>query len=200
MYGPHKDRQPVCFEALADERPSPLSIDNAKVPMRVATGIMVQGNVPNLAFGFRHSGLHLWPVVSAGSVPRTRIPRSIPSTTCAVASAVGAWPDKSAGRKATAATERKQHKHNIHVDQNDPAVMRLALANSRNATEPYAAMGDVCDKPHADNPIPAVHGSPPAYRPQTDYGPPPEYGPPPRPYASPSYRIPYAAAPARPNM
>jgi hypothetical protein len=45
-----------------------------------------------------------------------------------------------------------------------------------------------------------VHGSPPAYRPQTDYGPPPEYGPPPRPYASPSYRIPYAAAPARPNM
>jgi len=47
---------------------------------------------------------------------------------------------------------------------------------------------------------PPVHGSPPAYGPQTDYGPPPEYGPPPRPYASPSYRIPYAAAPARPNM
>ena len=44
--------------------------------------------------------------------------------------------------KATAATERKQHKLDIHVDQNDPAVMRLALANSRNATEPYAAMGD----------------------------------------------------------
>ena len=32
--------------------------------------------------------------------------------------------------KATAATERKQHKLDIHVDQNDPAVMRLALANS----------------------------------------------------------------------
>jgi hypothetical protein len=60
--------------------------------------------------------------------------------------------------KATAATERKQHKLDIHVDQNDPAVMRLALANSRNATEPYAAMGDVCDKPHADNPIPAAAG------------------------------------------
>src|SRR6266481_2976226 len=28
---------------------------------------------------FGHSGLYLWPVVSAGSVPRTRIPPSIPS-------------------------------------------------------------------------------------------------------------------------
>jgi len=45
---------------------------------------------------------------------------------------------------------------------------------------------------------PPVHGSPPAYGPQTDYG--PEYGPPPRPYGSPSYRIPYTAALARPNM
>ena len=47
---------------------------------------------------------------------------------------------------------------------------------------------------------PPAHRSPPAYGPRTDYGSPPEYGPPPRPYASPSYRIPYATAPARPNM
>jgi len=42
---------------------------------------------------------------------------------------------------------------------------------------------------------PPAHRSPPAYGPRTDYGSPPEYGPPPRPYASSSYRIPYAAAP-----
>jgi len=44
-------------------------------------------------------------------------------------------------RKA-AASEKKQHKLAIHVDQNDPAVMRLALANSRNATEGFAAVGE----------------------------------------------------------
>src|SRR5215469_9204416 len=46
------------------------------------------------------------------------------------------------GRKTAAATERKQHKLAIHVDQNDPAVMRLALGNSRNAHELYASMGE----------------------------------------------------------
>jgi intracellular sulfur oxidation DsrE/DsrF family protein len=46
------------------------------------------------------------------------------------------------GRKAAAATERKQHKLAIHVDQNDAAVMRLALNNARNAHELYAAAGD----------------------------------------------------------
>jgi uncharacterized protein len=48
------------------------------------------------------------------------------------------------GRKAAAAAgdEKKQHKLAIHVDQNDPAVMRLALGNARNAHELYASMGD----------------------------------------------------------
>jgi intracellular sulfur oxidation DsrE/DsrF family protein len=46
------------------------------------------------------------------------------------------------GRKVAAAAEKKQHKLVIHVDQNDPAVMRLALGNSRNAYELYQAMGD----------------------------------------------------------
>jgi intracellular sulfur oxidation DsrE/DsrF family protein len=46
------------------------------------------------------------------------------------------------GRKAAAAVERKQHKLAIHVDQNDPAVMRLALGNTRNAHEVFASMGD----------------------------------------------------------
>ena len=46
------------------------------------------------------------------------------------------------GRKAAAAVEKKQHKLVIHVDQNDPAVMRLALGNSRNCHELYTAMGD----------------------------------------------------------
>jgi uncharacterized protein len=46
------------------------------------------------------------------------------------------------GRKAGAATEKKQHKLAIHVDQNDPAVMRLALGNTRNAYELYASMGE----------------------------------------------------------
>ena len=45
-------------------------------------------------------------------------------------------------RTAAAANERKQHKLAIHVDQNDPAVMRLALGNARNAFELYASMGE----------------------------------------------------------
>jgi intracellular sulfur oxidation DsrE/DsrF family protein len=46
------------------------------------------------------------------------------------------------GRKAAAAPEKKQHKLAIHVDQNDPAVMRLALGNARNTQELYAAAGE----------------------------------------------------------
>jgi uncharacterized protein len=48
------------------------------------------------------------------------------------------------GRKAAAAAkdEKKRHKVAIHVDQNDPAVMRLALGNARNTHEIYTAMGD----------------------------------------------------------
>jgi uncharacterized protein len=46
------------------------------------------------------------------------------------------------GRKMAAAPERKQHKLAIHVDQNDAAVMRLALANARNTHELYTSMDD----------------------------------------------------------
>ena len=45
-------------------------------------------------------------------------------------------------RTAAAANEKKQHKLAIHVDQNDAAVMRLALNNARNAFELYASMGE----------------------------------------------------------
>ena len=45
------------------------------------------------------------------------------------------------GRKA-AAEDKKQHKLTLHVDQNDPAVMRLALGNSRNAHELYQSLGE----------------------------------------------------------
>jgi intracellular sulfur oxidation DsrE/DsrF family protein len=45
-------------------------------------------------------------------------------------------------RKAAAAPERKHHKLAIHVDQNDPAVMRLALGNARNTHELFVAAGD----------------------------------------------------------
>jgi uncharacterized protein len=48
-------------------------------------------------------------------------------------------------RKAAATPEKKQHKLAIHVDQNDPAVMRLALNNSRNCHELYTAMGEEID-------------------------------------------------------
>ncbi len=51
------------------------------------------------------------------------------------------------GRKAAAepsekSPEKKQHKLAIHVDQNDAAVMRVALGNARNAHEFYATAGD----------------------------------------------------------
>ncbi len=46
------------------------------------------------------------------------------------------------GRKAAAAPEKKGHKLAIHVDQNDPAVMRLALGNARNTHELYVAAGE----------------------------------------------------------
>jgi hypothetical protein len=45
-------------------------------------------------------------------------------------------------RRTAAADEKKQHKLAIHVDQNEPAVMRLALNNARNAYELYASMGE----------------------------------------------------------
>src|SRR5262249_32338292 len=51
--------------------------------------------------------------------------------------------------------------------------------------------------PDPGTPPPAPGLPPPPYAPQTDYVP-PKYGPPPRPYATAPYRIPYAAAPARP--
>jgi uncharacterized protein len=47
-------------------------------------------------------------------------------------------------RKAAAATEKRLHKLAIHVDQNDPAVMRLALGNSRNVHELYTSLGEEC--------------------------------------------------------
>jgi uncharacterized protein len=46
------------------------------------------------------------------------------------------------GRKAAAAPEKKQHKLAIHVDQNDAAVMRLALGNARNTHEVFTSAGD----------------------------------------------------------
>jgi uncharacterized protein len=46
------------------------------------------------------------------------------------------------GRKAAAAPDKKQHKLAIHVDQNDAAVMRLALGNARNTHEAFTSMGD----------------------------------------------------------
>jgi intracellular sulfur oxidation DsrE/DsrF family protein len=46
------------------------------------------------------------------------------------------------GRKAAAATEKKQHKLAIHVDQNDPAIMRIGLGNARNVQELYASIGE----------------------------------------------------------
>jgi uncharacterized protein len=49
------------------------------------------------------------------------------------------------GRKASAAGEKKIHKMAIHVDQNDPAVMRLALGNSRNAHDLFTAQGDLLE-------------------------------------------------------
>jgi len=47
------------------------------------------------------------------------------------------------GRKAEAAEgAKKVHKLVLHVDQNDPAVMRLALGNSRNCNDYYKEQGE----------------------------------------------------------
>lgn len=46
------------------------------------------------------------------------------------------------GRKASAEGEKKPHKLTLHVDQNDPAVMRLALGNSRNYYDHYQEHGE----------------------------------------------------------
>jgi len=46
------------------------------------------------------------------------------------------------GRRAAAAGEKKTHKMVIHVDQNDPDIMKLALGNTRNANELFTANGD----------------------------------------------------------
>ncbi len=45
-------------------------------------------------------------------------------------------------RKAAAGSEKKTHKMVVHVDQNDPDVMRLALGNTRNAHSLFTAHGD----------------------------------------------------------
>ena len=47
-----------------------------------------------------------------------------------------------AGRRATAEGEKKLHRLALHVDQNDPAVMKLALNNARNAYDLYHARGE----------------------------------------------------------
>ena len=49
------------------------------------------------------------------------------------------------GRKAHAAEEKKIHKMAVHVDQNDPAIMRLALGNSRNAHDLFTSRGDLLE-------------------------------------------------------
>jgi uncharacterized protein len=47
------------------------------------------------------------------------------------------------GRKAAAAEgNKKTHKLTLHVDQNDPAVMRLALGNSRNYYDYHQEHGE----------------------------------------------------------
>jgi intracellular sulfur oxidation DsrE/DsrF family protein len=46
------------------------------------------------------------------------------------------------GRKAAAAIEKTQHKLAIHVDQNDPAIYRMALGNARNVQELYTSIGE----------------------------------------------------------
>lgn len=45
-------------------------------------------------------------------------------------------------RKSAAADEKKAHQLAIHVDQNDAAVMKLALNNARNAHELYESRGE----------------------------------------------------------
>jgi hypothetical protein len=43
---------------------------------------------------------------------------------------------------AVAAENTKQHKVSIQVDQNDPAVMNLALNNAKNVIEHYKKLGE----------------------------------------------------------
>ena len=57
-----------------------------------------------------------------------------------MAAAVAAMP--LVGRKAAAEGEKKLHRMAVHVDQNDPDVMRLALNNSRNAYDLYKERGE----------------------------------------------------------
>jgi intracellular sulfur oxidation DsrE/DsrF family protein len=45
-------------------------------------------------------------------------------------------------RSAAAEGEKRTHKLVIHVDQNDADVMKLAMNNTKNANELYAAKGD----------------------------------------------------------
>jgi uncharacterized protein len=53
------------------------------------------------------------------------------------------------GRKARAEGEKADnktvHKMAVHVDQNDPGVMRLALANTRNAHQIFSSRGDLLE-------------------------------------------------------
>jgi intracellular sulfur oxidation DsrE/DsrF family protein len=49
------------------------------------------------------------------------------------------------GRKAAAADEKKTHKMVIHVDQNDPEIMKLALGNTRNAHDLFTKKGDALE-------------------------------------------------------
>jgi intracellular sulfur oxidation DsrE/DsrF family protein len=46
------------------------------------------------------------------------------------------------GRQSAAADEKTTHRLVIHVDQNDPAIMKTALGNVRNSQEIYAAHGE----------------------------------------------------------
>jgi uncharacterized protein len=47
-----------------------------------------------------------------------------------------------AGRKAEAASEEKLHRLAMHIDQNDPDVMKLVLNNARNAHKLYQERGE----------------------------------------------------------
>jgi intracellular sulfur oxidation DsrE/DsrF family protein len=47
-----------------------------------------------------------------------------------------------ASRRAAAGNEKKTHKLALHVDQNDPDVMKLAFNNARNAYDLYKSWGE----------------------------------------------------------
>ncbi|HEY7302277.1 MAG TPA: DsrE family protein [Xanthobacteraceae bacterium] len=47
-----------------------------------------------------------------------------------------------ASRKAAVADEKKMHKLALHVDRNDPDIMRLAFNNARNAYDLYNSWGE----------------------------------------------------------